>query len=287
MAVEDAFGNVVTGNTSTVLIGVASGPGGIASGSNASAAAVSGVATFSNLVLSTSGSYTFAAIDTGLTGATSGTISISPGTANSDPPSGNNDAVSNDSSLPTASVVLQQGVNNYSGMTNSWINGSAGQTTTNYSTTPTLYVNGTAGSEMDTLIRWDLSSLNPSDTIQSATITLNVEGFAGTQGPVNLYALDEPWNPSTVNFEQASSSLPWEVPGAHGATDAGTTVLGTFDPTSTGEASITLNAAGITALQTWLTTRHRITGSSCDRPPAKCSCPRIWTRRHRSARVFR
>ena len=86
MAVEDAFGNVVTGNTSTVLIGVASGPGGIASGSNASAAAVSGVATFSNLVLTTSGSYTFAATDTGLTGATSGTISISPGTANSDPP---------------------------------------------------------------------------------------------------------------------------------------------------------------------------------------------------------
>ncbi len=28
--------------------------------------------------------------------------------------------------------------------------------------------------------------------------------------------------------------------------------MGTFDPTSTGEASITLNAAGITALQTWV-----------------------------------
>ena len=98
----------------------------------------------------------------------------------------------------------------------------------------------------------DLSSLNPSDTIQSATITLNVEGFVGAKGPVNLYALDEPWNPGTVNFDQASSSLAWEVPGAHGATDAGTTVLGTFDPTSTGKATITLNAAGITALQTWV-----------------------------------
>ena len=160
--------------------------------------------------------------------------------------------MSNDSSLVTASVVLQQGTNNYSGMTNSWINGATGQTTTNYSENPTLYVDGAAGSEMDTLLRWDLTALSPSETIESASITLNVEGLAGTPGPVNLYALDQPWNPDTVTFEQASSGLPWEVPGAHGATDAGTTILGTFDPTSTGEASITLNAAGITALQTWV-----------------------------------
>ncbi len=212
VAVEDAFGNVVTSNTSTVSMGIASGPGGIASGSNASAAAVNGIATFGDLVLSTSGSYTLAAVDTGLTGATSGAISISPGTANSDPPSGNSDVVSNDSSLVTASVALQQGTNNYSGMTNSWINGATGQTTTNYSENPTLYVDGAAGSEMDTLLRWDLTALSPSETIQSASITLNVEGLAGTPGPVNLYALDQPWNADTVTFEQASSGLPWEVP---------------------------------------------------------------------------
>src|SRR5580704_15612061 len=58
----------------------------------------------------------------------------------------------------TVSVALQQGVNNYTGMTNSWINGSSGQTTTNYSTTATLYVNGNSGTEMDTLLRWNLSS---------------------------------------------------------------------------------------------------------------------------------
>ena len=45
---EDAFGNVVTSDTSTVTIAVASGPGGFAAGSTTSVAAVNGVATFSN-----------------------------------------------------------------------------------------------------------------------------------------------------------------------------------------------------------------------------------------------
>ena len=59
VAVEDAFGNVVTSDTSTVDRSPSPvGPGGFAAGSTTSVAAVSGVATFSNLVLDTAGSYT-------------------------------------------------------------------------------------------------------------------------------------------------------------------------------------------------------------------------------------
>ena len=43
------------GNTSTVTLAVASGPGGFATGSTTSVAAVNGVATFSNLLLDTAG----------------------------------------------------------------------------------------------------------------------------------------------------------------------------------------------------------------------------------------
>jgi 2,3-bisphosphoglycerate-independent phosphoglycerate mutase len=74
----------------------------------------------------------------------------------------------------TVSVALQQGVNNYNGMSNSWINGSSGLTTTNYSTTSTLFVNGKSGSEMDALLQWNLSSITSGSTLQSASITLNV-----------------------------------------------------------------------------------------------------------------
>ena len=49
--VEDQFGNIVTTDSSTVTISLASGPGGFATGSTISVAAVNGIATFSNLVL--------------------------------------------------------------------------------------------------------------------------------------------------------------------------------------------------------------------------------------------
>ena len=77
MAVKDQFGNVVTSNTSTITVAVASGPGGFASGSTTSVAAVNGVATFSNLMLKCAGTYTLSVSDGSLTGATSGTIVVS------------------------------------------------------------------------------------------------------------------------------------------------------------------------------------------------------------------
>ncbi|HEV3304153.1 MAG TPA: putative Ig domain-containing protein [Planctomycetaceae bacterium] len=81
VAVEDAFGNVVTSNTSTVSVGVASGPGGFASGSTTSVAATNGVATFTNLIFNTTGSYTLSVSDGSLAGASSGSFTINPGAA--------------------------------------------------------------------------------------------------------------------------------------------------------------------------------------------------------------
>jgi hypothetical protein len=76
VAVEDAFGNVVTSDKSTVTIAVASGPGGFAVGSTTSEVAVSGVATFSNLILSLAGTYTLKATDGTLASVTSGNITV-------------------------------------------------------------------------------------------------------------------------------------------------------------------------------------------------------------------
>ncbi len=78
---EDAFGNVITSNTSTVTVAVASGPGGLTTGSTTGVAAASGVATFSNLVLDTVGTYTLKATDGTLTSVTSGNISVNAGPA--------------------------------------------------------------------------------------------------------------------------------------------------------------------------------------------------------------
>ncbi len=59
--VEDAFGNIVTSNSSNVTLAVATGPG-TATGT-LTVAATSGVATFSNVTLDTVGNYTLSATD--------------------------------------------------------------------------------------------------------------------------------------------------------------------------------------------------------------------------------
>jgi hypothetical protein len=81
VAVEDAFGNIVTRDTSTVSISIAAGPAGFADGSTVSAAAINGIATFGNLVLDTAGAYTFQAADGTLIGPTSCQITIAPAAA--------------------------------------------------------------------------------------------------------------------------------------------------------------------------------------------------------------
>jgi uncharacterized repeat protein (TIGR03803 family) len=74
--VEDAFGNIVTGNSSNVTLSKASGPGNI--GGTTTVAASSGVATFNNITLSSAGTYTLAAKDGALTSATSNSFVVNP-----------------------------------------------------------------------------------------------------------------------------------------------------------------------------------------------------------------
>ena len=61
VAVEDKFGNVVTSNNSTVTMTIGNGPGIFDGSSTVQATAVNGLATFSNLILDSAGSYTLAA----------------------------------------------------------------------------------------------------------------------------------------------------------------------------------------------------------------------------------
>jgi hypothetical protein len=76
VAVEDASGATVKGDTSTVTLTLNGGT--FAGGGNtAAAAAVNGIATFGSLVINAAGSYTLSAADGTLTGATSSPFTIS------------------------------------------------------------------------------------------------------------------------------------------------------------------------------------------------------------------
>ena len=72
--VEDASGQVVTADDSTVTLTLASGPGTL--GGTVSEQASGGIATFDNLILTTAGQYSFNAADGALTGAKSNSFSV-------------------------------------------------------------------------------------------------------------------------------------------------------------------------------------------------------------------
>ena len=76
--VLDTYGNVVTAdNSDQVTLAVASGPGGFTAGSTTTVTVSAGIATFSNLVLDTAGSYTLAESATGsLTGPASAGFTV-------------------------------------------------------------------------------------------------------------------------------------------------------------------------------------------------------------------
>ena len=78
--VEDAFGNVITSNNSTITLTLSSGT--FANGTNtATAMALNGIATFSGLKIDVAGPYTLTATDGMLRAGTSSTFTINPATA--------------------------------------------------------------------------------------------------------------------------------------------------------------------------------------------------------------
>jgi uncharacterized repeat protein (TIGR01451 family) len=77
VAVQDAFGNVVTGDSSAVTVALGANPGGAHLGGSLGVAAVHGVATFADLTVDAPGSgYTLTAGDGGLTPATSAPFAV-------------------------------------------------------------------------------------------------------------------------------------------------------------------------------------------------------------------
>jgi hypothetical protein len=79
VAVEDAAGNLVTTDKSTVTLALATGPGTL--GGTTTATVSNSLATFGNLLIQKAGTYTLSATDGSLSNATSASFTISPGAA--------------------------------------------------------------------------------------------------------------------------------------------------------------------------------------------------------------
>ncbi|MFI5379194.1 MAG: choice-of-anchor tandem repeat GloVer-containing protein [Tepidisphaerales bacterium] len=76
VALEDASGNIITDETSSVTLSIASGPNGAVLGGTLTKATQNGIATFNNLSIGLAGAYTLSAKDGNLTGATSNSFQM-------------------------------------------------------------------------------------------------------------------------------------------------------------------------------------------------------------------
>ena len=149
------------------------------------------------------------------------------------------------------SVSFQDGVSpnkKYSGNKDAYI--SQGAPTTNFGNASDVKISGLSGSEQVALIRWDITNVPVGKNVASGSIEIDVNGANGQT--YQIYQALRNWDDSQVTWVQVSQGVNWQSPGASGAQDRGSVVLGTLAPTANGTYVINLNGYGIKLVQDWI-----------------------------------
>ncbi len=155
-----------------------------------------------------------------------------------DPPSDNPIAISfQDGLFPSVA---------YAGTQDTKLN--SGSKTKNYGAAQSIDIDGSP--DVAGLFKWNISAIPTGSIIVSAAIELNVTNTS--KDTYNAYALQRAWDEMSATWQQYSAGQNWATAGGAGASDRGTAALGTFAAASMGISRITLNAAGIAAVQAWV-----------------------------------
>jgi hypothetical protein len=122
----------------------------------------------------------------------------------------------------------------------------------NYGNATTLEVDGgTRDADKAILIKWDISSIPPGKTVTAATLTFRVANTSSDT--YQLYEMKRNWVDSEATWKIYATGNNWQSAGADGASDRGTAILGVAGPAASGALhTITLNAAGLALVQSWI-----------------------------------
>lgn len=134
----------------------------------------------------------------------------------------------------------------YSGATDTTLE--EDQPTTNFGASGTCTADGW-GDRRNCLLQWSSLTVPASATVLEAWIDLFLDD--GTASTFNVFKVTRAWNEGQATWLNAQSGTPWAGPGATGASDTDAPVLGTLTG-SVGWRRISLNAAGIAAVQDWV-----------------------------------
>ncbi|MEX2188999.1 MAG: lamin tail domain-containing protein [Pirellulales bacterium] len=109
---------------------------------------------------------------------------------------------------------------------------------------------GNANSQTWGLFRWDVSSIPAGATVESANLMFEVNN--ASNNAYDLYASLRPWSETQANWNEYAAGQPWGAAGGTGPTDRGTTVVGSLVTGTTGQKTVTLNAAGVALVESWI-----------------------------------
>jgi hypothetical protein len=134
----------------------------------------------------------------------------------------------------------------YAGTRDTYI--SSKSTNTNYGNFTEIWIDGSP--DYATLLKWDVSAVPAGSIVNSATIELNVTNTSS--GTYEVYSLQRAWDELSATWQQYAAGQNWATAGASNTADRSSTVLGSVAPSNMGTYVITLNAAGVAAVQAWV-----------------------------------
>ena len=147
-------------------------------------------------------------------------------------------------------LSFQDGVSpdaNYEGTHDVLIAGEWGyQQTTNYNGSNLIF-----DDYRSSLIKWDLSSIPSGASITSAEITFF--NYTVSSDEYEIYEVTKDWVDSEATWMIAKTGQNWEIAGAKGSSDHGSTVLGTINMSgSWSTQTYPLNSDGVALIQSWI-----------------------------------
>lgn len=144
----------------------------------------------------------------------------------------------------SVTLILQQGLNGYSGVLDTYI--TSWYAKTNYSKDPTLALRT---GQHSSLIRFaDLSRIPAGARITQATLSLYVTSRTNSQSlTVQAYPLLRPWSVDQATWERATTTSAWSKPGANDTTNDREAIAVASWPLSTLNTWIDLNVTSLVA----------------------------------------
>ncbi|MFT5138455.1 MAG: PKD repeat protein [Rhodothermales bacterium] len=126
--------------------------------------------------------------------------------------------------------------------------------TTPHGLETTLQVDGSEPSgsttDMNIVLGWDISSIPSNAVVQTAGIQLQVTN--ASSGSYICNSLLNAWDQSQVTWNEASTGVAWDTPGASSASDRGSETVCTVNAGSTGTLAVSLINDGLTLVQSWV-----------------------------------